>query len=41
LIETIVDLIDEVILHIDDDKTIIAVREKVNLLMKDYPLFAW
>ncbi len=41
LIETIVDLIDEVILHIDDDKTITAVREKVNLLMKDYPLFAW
>ncbi len=41
LIETIVDLIDEVILHIDDDKTINAVKEKVNLLMKDYPLFAW
>ncbi len=41
LIETIVDLIDEVILHIDDDKTITAVREKVNLLMKNYPLFAW
>jgi glycine hydroxymethyltransferase len=41
LIETIVDLIDEVITHIDDDKTITAVREKVNLLMKDYPLFAW
>jgi glycine hydroxymethyltransferase len=41
LIETIVDLIDEVILHIDDDKTITTVREKVNLLMKDYPLFAW
>jgi len=41
LIETVVDLIDEVILHIDDDKTITAVKEKVNLLMKDYPLFAW
>jgi glycine hydroxymethyltransferase len=41
LIEKIVDLIDEVILHIDDDKSIAAVKEKVNLLMKDYPLFAW
>jgi len=41
LIETIVDLIDEVILHIDDEKKITSVREKVNLLMKDYPLFAW
>ena len=41
LIETIVDLIDEVILHIDDDKKIAAVKEKVNLLMKNYPLFAW
>jgi glycine hydroxymethyltransferase len=41
LIETIVELIDEVILHIDDDKTIHAVREKVNKLMKDYPIFAW
>ncbi len=41
LIETIVDLIDEVIMHIEDEKTITAVREKVNLLMKDYPLFGW
>jgi glycine hydroxymethyltransferase len=41
LIETVVDLIDEVIMHIDDEKTILAVKEKVNKLMKDYPLFAW
>jgi glycine hydroxymethyltransferase len=23
------------------DKTIIAVREKVNSIMKEYPIFAW
>jgi glycine hydroxymethyltransferase len=41
LIETVVDLIDEVIMHIENEKVIAAVREKVNRLMKDYPLFAW
>jgi glycine hydroxymethyltransferase len=41
LIETVVDLIDEVIMHIEDDKVINAVRGKVNKLMKDYPLFGW
>jgi glycine hydroxymethyltransferase len=41
LIETIVELIDDVIMHIEDDKVISSVRGKVNLLMKDYPLFAW
>jgi glycine hydroxymethyltransferase len=41
LIETVVELIDEVIMHIEDDKVINAVREKVNKLMKDYPLFGW
>lgn len=41
LIVTVVELIDEVIMHIEDDKIIAAVREKVNKLMKDYPLFAW
>jgi glycine hydroxymethyltransferase len=41
LIGTVVELIDEVIMHIEDEKTIKAVREKVNGLMKDYPLFAW
>jgi glycine hydroxymethyltransferase len=41
LIETVVELIDEVIMHIEDDKVINSVKEKVNKLMKDYPLFAW
>lgn len=37
----IVDLIDEVISNIDDERIIASVREKVNKLMKDFPLFAW
>lgn len=37
----IVDLIDEVISSIEDEKVIAGVREKVNKLMKDFPLFAW
>lgn len=41
LIETIVELIDDVIMHIEDDKVIANVKEKVNRIMKDYPLFAW
>jgi glycine hydroxymethyltransferase len=41
LIETVVELIDDVIMHIEDEKVIKKVREKVNHLMKDYPLFAW
>jgi glycine hydroxymethyltransferase len=41
LIEMVVDLIDDVIMHIEDEKVINAVRSKVNRLMKDYPLFAW
>jgi glycine hydroxymethyltransferase len=41
LIRTIVELIDDVIMHIEDEKVIDAVRGKVNQLMKDYPLFAW
>ena len=41
LIETIVELIDDVIMHIEDEKVIGQVREKVNSLMKNYPLFAW
>ncbi|HLO58711.1 MAG TPA: serine hydroxymethyltransferase [Bacteroidales bacterium] len=41
LIQTIVELIDDVIMHIEDEKVIDAVRGKVNQLMKDYPLFAW
>jgi glycine hydroxymethyltransferase len=41
LIETVVDLIDEVIMHIEDEKVIGNVKNKVNSVMKDYPLFAW
>jgi glycine hydroxymethyltransferase len=41
LIENVVELIDEVITHIEDDKVINAVKQKVNKLMKDYPLFGW
>jgi glycine hydroxymethyltransferase len=41
LIETVVDLIDEVIMHIEDEKVIGNVRDKVNHIMKDFPLFAW
>ncbi|PKP39020.1 MAG: serine hydroxymethyltransferase, partial [Bacteroidetes bacterium HGW-Bacteroidetes-15] len=37
----IVDLIDEVISNIDNEKVIASVKEKVNKLMNDFPLFAW
>ncbi len=37
----IVDLIDEVISNIDDEKAIEGVRKKVNDLMGQFPLFAW
>ncbi len=37
----IVDLIDEVISNIDDEKVIAGVRKKVNDLMSEFPLFAW
>ena len=37
----IVDLIDTV-LHDPENETVIkTVREKVNSIMKDYPIFAW
>jgi glycine hydroxymethyltransferase len=41
LMPAIVELIDEVIAHIGQDGYIQKVKEKVNLLVKDYPLFAW
>jgi glycine hydroxymethyltransferase len=41
VITTIVDLIDEVITNIDNEKNITGVRRKVNDIMKDYPLFAY
>jgi glycine hydroxymethyltransferase len=36
----IVDLIDEVLQKIDDEQTIISVRNKVNQMMESYPLFS-
>jgi len=37
----IVELIDEVISYINDDKVIEKVKRKVNDMMKDFPLFNW
>jgi glycine hydroxymethyltransferase len=39
-IELIVELIDEVLSNIDNEKVINNIRTKVNDLMKNYPLFA-
>lgn len=41
LMPVIAGLIDDVIAHTGDEAYAAMVREKVNLLMKDYPLFAW
>ncbi len=41
VIETVVELIDEVITHIEDQKVIATVRQKVNKLMEGYPLFGY
>lgn len=41
LMGDIVEMIDTVLANHEDEKTIKAVREKVNQMMKDYPLFAW
>ena len=38
-IEAIVELIDEVIMDIENEKVIRNVKQKVNDIMKDYPLF--
>lgn len=37
----IVELIDAVLCHTEDNKVISSVRQKVNTMMHDYPLFAW
>lgn len=37
----IVELIDTVLHNVDNEATISKVREQVNSMMKDYPLFAW
>ncbi len=41
LMPVIVQLIDEVIAHIEDEKILKAVGEKVHQVMEDYPLFAY
>lgn len=41
LMGDIVEMIDTVLANHEDEKTIKSVREKVNQMMKDYPLFAW
>jgi glycine hydroxymethyltransferase len=41
LMEPIVNMIDEVIAHHEDEGRINNVRVKVNQMMKDYPLFAY
>lgn len=38
---TIVEMIDTVLTDFENENTITAVRNKVNGLMKDFPLFAW
>lgn len=39
--EDVVDLIDVVLNNVDNDAIIKSVAQKVNAMMKDYPLFAW
>jgi glycine hydroxymethyltransferase len=41
VIEQVVEMIDDVISHIDNDSRIEAVRKEVNKLMAGYPLFAY
>lgn len=41
LMGQIVEMIDTVLSHPENPKTIAAVREKVNATMKQFPLFAW
>ncbi len=39
--EPIVELIDEVMSNIDNEKVISSVKARVNKMMSDYPLFSW
>ncbi|MDR1763203.1 MAG: serine hydroxymethyltransferase [Dysgonamonadaceae bacterium] len=41
LMGEIVELIDTVLSNVENEATIKSVAEKVNSIMKDYPLFAW
>jgi len=39
--QEIVEMIDTVLSDPENEKTITTVKEKVNSIMKDYPIFAW
>ena len=41
LMPEIVELIDTVLKNPESEANIASVREKVNAIMKDYPIFAW
>lgn len=41
LMPLIVEMMDTVIASFEDENVINTVRKKVNMMMKDYPLFAW
>lgn len=41
LIDEIVDMIDEVLVHTEDEKVIESVRKRVNKMMDKYPLFGY
>lgn len=41
MMQEIVEMIDTVLSHPEDDRVIRSVKEKVNSVMKGYPLFAW
>ena len=39
--EPIVEMIDEIINNVEDEKLILSTREKVNEMMGDFPIFEW
>ena len=41
MMEPVVEMIDAVIANYENEGKIKAVKEKVNVMMKDYPLFAY
>jgi len=41
LMGEIVEMVDTVLSNVEDAKVIASVREKVNVTMRDFPLFAW
>jgi glycine hydroxymethyltransferase len=40
-IVAVVELIDDVLNHVDNEAYIKQIKEKVNMLMKDFPIFAY